>query len=136
MIITKDTWIRFIYAIAISTAIYLISALAIAKEAFVTLTLLKSILLGVGICFISEMLFVLAQKIWPRSNIPGYFVLILVIAAGTSIGSYLLGTRSFILIAAICLAAEVCGVLIVFLYLRHYSRVLNEKLKIYKDESH
>ena len=135
MIITKDTLIRFIYAIAISTAIYLVSALVIGKEAFMILTLIKSILLGVGICFISEILFVLAQKIWPRSNLPSYIVLILIIAAGTSIGSYLLGARSFMLMAAICLVSEVSGVLIVFLYMRHYRRELNEKLKVFKDES-
>lgn len=133
MTITKDTLIRFIYAFAISTAIYLVSALVIAKGAFMLITLLKSILLGVGICFISEMLFVLAQKLWPRSNTPGYCVLILVIAIGTLTGSYLLGARSLIQMAAICLTAEVCGVLMVFLYLRRYTRVLNEKLKAFKD---
>ncbi|WP_010249984.1 hypothetical protein [Acetivibrio cellulolyticus] len=136
MIITKDTWIRFIYTITISAAIYLSSTLIFTNGTVKLLSLLQSILLGVGIWFFAEVMFALAQKVWPLSNLPSYIVLILIIGIGTSLGSYILGVHSILLMLTICLSAEIFGVLIVFLYQKHYKRVLNEKLKSFKDEVH
>lgn len=136
MIITKDTWIRFIYTVTISAAIYLSSTLIFTNDTVNLPGLLQSILLGVGIWLFAEVMFALAQKIWPRSNFPSYIVLILIIGIGTSLGSYTLGVRSILIMLTICLSSEIFGVLIVFLYQRHYKRILNEKLNTFKDEVH
>ena len=134
MIITKDAWIRFIYTVTISTIIYLTSTLVFAKENVLIFQLFISILVGIVIWFLSEMLFALAQQFWPQRNLPSYVVLILIISIGTCLGTYILGVRSVRLIIIICLFAEIFGILIVFLYQKHYKRVLNEKLKAFKDK--
>jgi len=132
MTIKKDTGIRFLYTVILSIAIYMVSLLWLSDDGFSFIRLAISIVVGLIIWALAETLLALTQRLWPYSNIPSYMVLIVIIGIGTLLGGYVLGIRFLTHLIIICFLAEVFGILIVHIYLKHYKKILNEKLESFK----
>lgn len=125
----KDSFLRLMYSVLISILITLIVMAVFFDYSEVVFLILKGILAGTVIWFMGEVLFPLCEKLYPRSIIPGYIVLILIIFIGTAIFGYLLGVKSVSILIKMCIAAEVCGIGITVLYRRKYIKDLNDNLE-------
>jgi len=128
MTITKDAWMRYIYTVIMSTIIHAICHLLFGDGRIEFFSLLTSIMLGVNIWFLAEALFTLTQRIWTRNVLPSYMVLLAVVGIGTFLGGYALGVTAVYMMVIICVSAEIAAFLLVFLYRRHYKKLLNRKL--------
>lgn len=125
----KNSFIRLMYTILISILITMIVLALNSDNAEVIFLLLKGILAGTVIWFLGELLFPLCEKIFPRSIIPGYIVLIILIFGGTAIFGYVFGVKSISVLVKMCVAAEIFGIGIVVIYRINYIKSLNEKLE-------
>lgn len=131
----KNSVLRLIYTVLISVFITLIVLAVFYDYAGVVIIILKGIIAGVLIWFMGEVLFPLCEKIYPRSIIPSYIVLILIISIGTAIFGYLLGVKSVSILVKMCITAELFGIGVTVIYRRKYIKDLNSKLEKNQEKS-
>lgn len=125
----KNSFIRLIYSVLVAMTITMIVLAITTQYSVVVFIILKGMIAGAVIWFLGELLFPICEKIYPRSIIPSYLLLMLLILIGTSVFGHILGVKSIPLIIKMCIAAELFGVGITILYRRIYIKKLNENLE-------
>ncbi len=125
----KDSFLRLLYTILISILITLLVLATFSDYKEACFIVLKGIFAGFIIWLLGELLFPMCEKLYPRSILPSYLVLALLIATGTAGFAYIFGMRALSVLVKICLVAEICGIGITILYRRHYTKTLNANLE-------
>ena len=125
----KNSFLRLTYTVLISIFITLLVLAVFYDYGLVVLVIFKGILAGVVIWFLGEVLFPFCERLFPRSIIPSYIVLSLIILIGTAMFGYLLGVKSISILVKMCIVAELFGIGITVIYRRKYIKELNRKLE-------
>ena len=125
----KSSWIRFLYSVLVAMFITMGVLLTDREHSGTILLILKGMLAGAVIWFSGEMLFQLCEKLYPKSFIPGFILLFLLILGGTALFGCLLGIERILQLIMICLVSEVCGMGISVFYWRKYTKELNRLLE-------
>lgn len=131
----KEFFTRMLYTVIISVVICMVINTVFFDHQMASDMIIKSAGLGIIIWLISEFSFDAVLKKWPYHIMPSYITLFIIIAVGTSGGSWLLGVTSVWIILLICLCAEVCGFFITIVYRHHYKKRLNTQLEKFKSQN-
>lgn len=135
MTFSKDSFIRLIYTIIVSSIINVASSIVFFSSEISSSSLLISIAVGSTIWFLSEWGMSFVSNKWPHKIFPSYVALFLLIAIGTSLGTLVLGIDSLAIILLICFCAEVFGISIAVFYHNYYKKLLNKHLEQFKESN-
>jgi|GEM_PF-2433793 len=99
----------------------------------VFLFLLKSMITGASIGFISRITFMFFYRNIRKNPFWAFFSIIFTIAAGTFLGAYIIGERKILFIILMIAIAEIIGLLLAY-FIYKYSEKLNTHLEESKEK--
>lgn len=130
----KNSLTRLIYSLFVAIIITMIVLVATSNYLVPVLYILKGMIAGTVIWLFGEVLFTLCERLYPKSIVPGYIVLVLLILVGTTGFGYIFGAKNIGLLVKMSLGAELCGIGITLFYRRKYTKELNENLAKIKNK--
>lgn len=130
--IRREYITRLLYTIAISALICVGASIWFSFGEITLDMMMKSVGLGTLIWLVSEWVTESFSRKWPYHIFPSYVALFIIIAFGTSVGTWLMGIMPASTILIICACAELFGFIIAIIYRYSYQKKLNDQLKKYK----
>lgn len=130
----RDSLIRLTYSVVVAIIITLLTLVLTTNPSGAAFYLLKGMFAGTVIWLLGEVLFSLCEKLYPKSVLVGYVVLVFLILVGTSGFGYIFGVKDIWMLVMMSIAAEICGISITLFYRRKYANTLNERLAERKNE--